>query len=471
MSDRAFTNSKRDLTVRVLGIIIVLLSLPSFIFFLRAYPQHRRWAYFGVGILPFLIGALNLDAAFVSWGAWTGYATGFVVSLLDTLALAIIVTAQKFRLNVKFFVIFLMYIFSTVFSMLQSDLWMSSAFYVFQLIRVALVFLAVSSFAGEYQSLRWLSFGLAAGAMYQCIVVIDQKLSGVVQAFGTLGHQNLLGLMLHFVTLPLLALIFAGERSKFIMSGVLAALLSVALGASRGSLAFVAVGIVGVTLLSLFRAATPRKWKLIGLGLLAAGLMVPIALNTLSERFGGAEMYAGPDGEREAFERAARAMWSDHPMGVGANQYVLVANKEGYSERAGVIWNWTSRAAKVHNMYLLAGAETGWIGAFTFSLLIVWPIVTGLVFLLRNRTDPRGDIILGNVTAFIVLALHGFYEWVFFMAHAQYLFAISLGIVASNVRRSAVRRRTILIGSGQAMPGKVPDSRVPGLSNRHTVNL
>jgi O-antigen ligase len=457
--------------MRVVGIIIVLLSLPSFVFLLRTYPYHRRWAYFGIGIFPFIIGALNLDAAFISWGAWTGYATGFVVSVLDTLVLAVLITARKFRLNVRFLLILAFYFFSVFISVFQSDLWMSSSFYVFQLIRVVLVFLAVSTFANDYKSVRWLSFGLAIGAIYQCIVTIEQKLSGVVQAFGTMGHQNLLGLMLHFVTLPLLALIFAGERSKIIRCGVLAALLSVALGASRGSLAFVTIGLIVVIVLSLVRAATARKWKLIGLGVLAAGLMVPIALSSLSERFGEAEMYAGPDGEREAFERAARAMWLDNPMGVGANQYSLTANIGGYYERAGVAWNWSNRSTKVHNMYLLAGAETGWIGAFAFSLLIVWPIVTGLLFLLTNRADPRGDIVLGNVAAFIALALHGFYEWVFFVVHAQYLFAISLGVVASNVRRSAVRRRAVGRGSEQVRPAKVPYGPVARKSHPLTVNL
>jgi O-antigen ligase len=145
-------------------------------------------------------------------------------------------------------------------------------------------------------------------------------------------------------------------------------------------------------------------------------------------------------------------MWLDNPMGVGANQYSLTANIGGYYERAGVAWNWSNRSTKVHNMYLLAGAETGWIGAFAFSLLIVWPIVTGLLFLLTNRADPRGDIVLGNVAAFIA-------------------FAISLGVVASNVRRSAVRRRAVGRGSEQVRPAKVPYGPVARKSHPLTVNL
>ena len=39
------------------------------------------------------------------------------------------------------------------------------------------------------------------------------------------------------------------------------------------------------------------------------------------------------------------AMGNNHPMGVGANQYVIVADSKGYSQNAGVIWNSLSRGA------------------------------------------------------------------------------------------------------------------------------
>src|SRR3546814_17988207 len=84
--------------MRIVGILLVLLSIPAFIAWLRSYPRQRKWAYLGVGLLPFVVSALNLDAALISWAGWPGYAKGIVLSLLDTLALAILVTsAGPFR--------------------------------------------------------------------------------------------------------------------------------------------------------------------------------------------------------------------------------------------------------------------------------------------------------------------------------------------------------------------------------------
>ncbi|PKP68868.1 MAG: hypothetical protein CVT83_04880 [Alphaproteobacteria bacterium HGW-Alphaproteobacteria-5] len=331
--------------------------------------------------------------------------------------------------------VFLLYFCAVLLSVAVSTLPMSSAFYAFQLVRAFVVFVAVASFAGRPGAVRWLCFGLALGAIFQAVMTIDQRLSGVVQAAGTMGHQNLLGMMLHFVSLPLLALLLAGERRKLIMLGVFAALVAVALGASRGAIGFVAIGLALLFLLSLVRRSTPHKWKIAGLAVLVLAVVAPVAVSSFQERFVNQPLSGIVDGERLAFERAAKAMWSDYPMGVGANQYVVVANAQGYSEQAGVNWNRTSRSTNVHNMYLLAGAEMGWTGLASLILLLAWPVLRGLGFAFGQRRDPRGDIVLGASVAILVTAFHGLVEWIFVTSHVQYMFAIAMGIIAGSIRQ------------------------------------
>jgi O-antigen ligase len=126
-------------------------------------------------------------------------------------------------------------------------------------------------------------------------------------------------------------------------------------------------------------------------------------------------------------------------MGVGANQYVVMANMLGYSQRAGVIWSSGSRSANVHNTYLLIAAETGYLGIITYLILLFSGILTALRSAWVRPRTPDGEISLGAAVTLIIVALHCFYEWVFVDWVIQYLFAITLGIVAGiSIRQKSV---------------------------------
>lgn len=422
--------------MRFVGLLIIFISFPLFVSFLKSRPDKRVWAYFAIGLMPFVMGSLNLDAALINYAGWPGHTKGLIITILDSLALAIIATSVSPLKKLPLFGVLLAYFGAAVLSMAFSNQPVISSFYGFQLGRVILLFVAVAAIMRDPKAIHWLAYGLAAGAIFQGLTTIEQRLGGAVQAAGTMGHQNLLGFMLHFVTLPLMALLLAGKMHKLNILGVLFALIAVALGASRGTVAFAAFGLIILVVLSIARQFTGHKMKILGMAVLAFVIVAPLALSTLERRFGDNPVSTKLDTERQAFERAANSMWQDHPMGVGANQYVIIANAEGYSQRAGVIWNFGSRSAHVHNLYLLSAAETGWIGLLTLCTLFGWVIIRGIAFAFGNRRDARGDVVLGATVAVLVAALHSFYEWIFVFSQVQYLFAISLGIIAGILRQA-----------------------------------
>lgn len=433
--------------MRFVGLFIILLSFPIFVSFLKSNPEKRVWAYFAIGLMPFTMGWLNLDAALVDYAGWPGHTKGAIITILDSLALAIIVTSGAPLKRLPLLGVMLGYLIASVVSMAFSDQPVTSSFYAFQWGRVVVLFVAVAAIMRDPRAIHWLGYGLAVGAIFQGVVAIGQRLTGVVQATGTMGHQNLLGFMLHFVTLPLLALLLAGKMHKLNILGVVFALMCVALGASRGTVGFAAIGMITLLLLSLARKMTSHKLKILGLAVLAFAIVAPLALSTLERRFGDLPVATGLDSERQAFERAAVNMWADHPMGVGANQYVLVANAEGYSARAGVIWNFGSRSAHVHHFYLLTAAETGWFGLLAVISLFLWVILRGLAFAFTNRRDARADVVLGATVAVFVGSLHSFYEWIFVSYQVQYVFAISLGVTAGIIRQANAEKRARFVPS------------------------
>ncbi|WP_120716553.1 O-antigen ligase family protein [Tsuneonella amylolytica] len=448
--------------MRFIGLFLLIAMVPVLVWWLKAYPHQRKWAYAAIGALPFVINAVNLDAAFIAWSTWPGYAKGLIFTALDSLALALIITFRGSFRRLPLQITVLFYLIATIVSLAFSGSAMSSAFYVFQVGRLFLVFVAVAAVVAKPHGIRFLCFGLGFGAIFQAVAAVNERFSGALQSSGTMGHQNLLGMMLHFVTLPLLALLLAGEKNKLVPVGLIAALVAVALGASRGAIGFVAMGIGLLFLLSLLRGANAHKRKVVGAAVVGLMIIGPLTYESLTRRLEVAPTASasGYD-ERAAFERAARAMWSDHPMGVGANQYVVTANTQGYSKNAGVAWSWRSRSANVHNVYLLVGAETGYLGLIALIAMFGSAIALGFRYVARHPKDPRGDVVLGFTVAILVMSVHSLYEWIFVTYQAQYMFAIALGVIAGFARQDRIT------GVRKVIPARFPEPRT--LRSRESV--
>lgn len=428
--------------MRFVALAFILLSLPVFIALLKQFPAKRDWALVALGLMMFLIGDLQADAAVISWRLWQGTSRGFFISPADMLAIALIVTRSGPRGRSPFLWLVLLYPVPATISAIVGVMPMASFFTVTVTLKMVLLFVALAGELRRPTALPSLMTGLAMGLMIQGGYVIKEKLSGVVQAKGTSDHQNILGMMVEMSLIPLIAMVLEGERRKIIYGGIIAALIIVAGGGSRGTMAFITVGIILTFLLSIIRRPTPRKTKILGLAVLGALVFVPLGLATLENRFGDNSAIEF-DGARPAFERAARAMAADYPFGIGGNNYVLVANKEGYSQRAGVEWGGNNLTAPVHNSFLLARAETGWFGQIIMFMLLTLPLVAGLRVSFADRKSPMFGMGLASTSVMIVTVLHCNYEYAWHLEVVQRLFFANLAILSAclALHRSQKRRR------------------------------
>ena len=105
---------------------------------------------------------------------------------------------------------------------------------------------------------------------------------------------------------------------------------------------------------------------------------------------------------------AARVIIADHPLGVGPNQYLFVANLGGYSERAGVAWNYANRSAPMHNSYLLQSrAELGLVGLIGLLTMIFSVVVVGLKASAppTSRTNDS-ELMIGTLATVVVVSIH-----------------------------------------------------------------
>jgi O-antigen ligase len=268
---------------------------------------------------------------------------------------------------------------------------------------------------------------------------------GVLQAGGTLGHENFLGLLSHFVTFPGIALLLAGQRGWRPIVGPVSGLVAAALTVSRATVGLLAAGFIALFCLSARRGWTPRKAHVLVVSIALAVLLMPLVVSSFQERFSFSDKTIGNNyDERAAFEKAATMMISDHPLGVGANSYVLIANTEGYNSRAGVAWVVGSESTNVHNVYYLVAAETGYVGLLTFLLVLLVPLVTAFRCARRYRHDPRGDFLLGMGMSLLIVYIHSYFEWVFITFQGQYMFALSAGMIAGTAKQLGYWRYPVL---------------------------
>lgn len=427
--------------MRFVALAVILLSLPAFIHWLTDRPERRQYAMMFLGGGLFLSGAVQIDASFISWPLWTGMVRGATVSLIDTMALAMIISRRRSGSSIPLLWVALLYLGVAALSMLPSRLPFASFFYVFQVARCIILYAAIAPELTSFAALRSLLRGMALGLMVQFGFVASQKLGGVVQAHGTMIHQNTLGIMTELAVLPLVAALLGGVKDKLLMLGIACGLVIVAAGGSRATLAITVVSIAFLVILSLIQNKTPTKTRVAGLGVVIAVLVAPVAMSTLNARFGSRTMVE-EDQSRLAMERAAVLMSQDNFFGVGANTYVNVANAEGYSARGGVSWGGGLRGVPVHNAFLLARSETGWLGEFAFFLLFAVPMVVGFRHAFRSRTGLDGSMALGSAIALTAVAFHSQYEFVAQTVGPQGLIFINIAIIAGVVRaRSTVSKR------------------------------
>ena len=375
------------------------------------------------GFLPI---AFNPNIAIINWAGWPGYVVGNQITGIDLLALVLFINLPPAQRPAPFRIVMALYFLAMVFSIFQAQVPMAAAFYTWQLLRVYFVYIVVRRASSNERVLDAILTGMTIGLCFEAVLAGWQRLGhDVLRAEGTLGHENLLGLISEFAMFTPFALLLAGKRRWQTTVAPIAGAIVAVLTASRAAVGFGAIGLVMIFLASSLRSWTPRKARALLASVTVILVLSPIAWNSFQERFAKAPV--GAD-ERAMFNEASAMILADHPFGIGANNYVVVANSGGYSERARIPW--TSAVAIVHNLYWLTAAETGYFGLIALVLLWFQITITSLRCSWKYTKGFRGDMLLGLGVTLLVVGLHNAYEWVFLVFNVQYLFGITAGLVA-----------------------------------------
>lgn len=424
-----------------LFLLVWLVFTPALAAYLRSQPRYLPHACFAMGAMLFFLNP-HLYVAPVSWPAWPGPVKGIEVSMIDGVAIAIIAaTTGRARTPILLKVGLAIFALGILVSTVTGVQAWPASFYAWQVFRAVLVYLAVSRAAALDDRVPMAILGgLAIGIFYNCFTAVRQFMGGDIQAGGNMGHQNLLGMMTHFAVFPAFALLLGGHRTKLSLALLAAGATIAIVGGSRATIGLFGIGLVITTVLSMRYRMTGRKSAFAAVAVAALALAAPLMAWAVDRR--SEDSRASSNQERAAFINAATMMIKDHPMGVGGNQYVIVANVGGYSGRAGVAWNFGNRSAPVHNLYYLTTAELGFFGLVGLLTMFAGAIAHGWRSL-RRVSGERADFAVGTTAVLIVVAAHSYYEYITVTFYVQYLLGMGLGILigvtSAVTSRKAVR--------------------------------
>ena len=396
---------------------------------LRSNDRLLQIAWILVGFSPFVIQSLHLYMSAIVWDGWPGFIQGIELTALDALALALYLSLPRepdphplpFRIAFGF------YFFAVLFAAAQAIMPEAALFYCWQLARMFLLYAVVVRACANPLVPEALLKGMAAGLILEALTVLWQRLGQhIFQTPGTMSGQNELGLVSHFVVFPFFALLLTGRAGRLpivvFLTGVIVELMTT----SRATIGLAAMGYLLVFALSATHGWTSRKSGMLLAVAIAAAVVAPVAISAIAQR--GGSQIEGSDASRVDLERAASMMLRDHPLGVGADNFVLAANTGGYYIRAGV--DWGNFRATVHNLYWLNLAENGYLGLAAYAIFLLAPLMVALRCGVRHRRDIRGDLLIGLGVALLLVYMQNFEEWIFITYRVQYVFVINVGLIA-----------------------------------------
>ncbi len=439
-----------------LGISVLLLA--ALCGWLQANQNRHGLFWMVIGASTLLYSAVpQFGFMIVGDAAYPGHTKGFEITILDIAIVGYLINKRGANKDIRtpFRKVMVFYFVAAFASALVADYYRASLFYVFQLLRMYATYRAIMIATLDEENYQSFLKGIAIGVFGELLFVLYQRFGqGSIQPSGTFGHQNQLGLISNLLMFTVASSFLAGDRKPSRLISVAATLVASALTGSRATTGLAFMGLAACYFQSLYHGASSRKVKLGVVGAVVGLILGSIAWAQLQVRFeneakaGYSSTEDGSMDERNRFVAASSMMLADHPLGVGANNFVLMANVGGYYDRAGVIPTTGSRAAHVHNIYWLTLAELGYFGFLALMAVILVPIIAGLRAAMKYRRERNGEVAGGLAVALMIAFLHSYYEWLIVTSYAQYFVAIVLGLLASRI--IILERRAVPAVAGES---------------------
>lgn len=393
---------------------------------------------------------------------YRGHTKGFEFSLLEMLAIALIVAAilgkktgdKTWRWLPPGLLLYLLYCAASWLSLFAAPEKTYVLMAGIRFTKIVLVFAGTFFFIREEKDVHLLLKALAVTMIVQAVVVLKMKyVDGFYQVRGWFEHQNPLAMWAYLCGLPLFAAGMSDvpkAETKWYFAGFVASAIIVQSSLSRAALAAFAVGVVLVVLLSFADKISPKRViSVVCLGVIGA-LGLVMAFGTIVGRFNDEGNEASGE-TRVVMNLASKAMLDDSSIGIGWNNFALTINApfpygdviDDREREKGRPVDEEYAKGVVESHYWLLLAETGYGGLITYLLFITVTAGWCLLGMWRWRRQFLAAFLCGLLVAMALTYLHSSLERVLTQTKNMATWMILLGAAAriETWRRAAIGKR------------------------------
>ena len=417
----------------------------------------------------------RLDLNYLSREWYRGTSRGFEISILDILALSLLVSTlliprrdEESRVYWPASLgLMLLYFLYACFNVAISEPKLFSLFELFRMFRGLILVLAVALFVRSERELRLFIVGLALMVCYEGLLALKQRyLEGIHRVPGTLIESNSLSVLL-CTTTPVMVTALTSRLPRALKClcacAIPLALVAEIMTISRAGVTIMSLVLFLATVSTITFRITPRTVAITLVVVLGVAGLAAKSWSTLSERFGESTMEQEYGNKKNMgrgyYLRMARAIGKDYFFGVGLNNWSYwVSNKIGPQHGYKFVpYKGTDRepsdqvpsdsnvdeaqAAPAHNLGALTLGELGIPGLALFTLVWLRWFQMGASFLWRRDPDPMRRMGVGLFFGFCGMFLQCLTEWVFRHLPLYYTIHIMLGVLMGlyYLKRKAAR--------------------------------
>jgi hypothetical protein len=399
----------------------------------------------------------NFTLVFNSIETYRGHTKGFEATLIEILAIALIVSSANNKQNQppsRFWppgaTLYLLYCVASWVSIFGALNQLYALMAGVRFTKALVIYIAAFHFIRDEEDVRWLLKSLVGTLCVQALVVLKMKyVDHSYQVHGWFEHQNPLAMWCYMCGLPLLAACMSKvpkAEAHWYTAGFVASALMIQSSLSRAALLFFAVGVVIVVIFGLIDGITStRVTFVLGMTVLGA-IAITMSLHTIVGRFHD----EGNDQSAETrvvMNLSANEMLHHSTFGIGWNCFALGINHpypfgdiiDDAERDKGHKVDEDYAKGVVESHYWLLLAETGYPGFATYLLFIgvtSWWCLKGMFYW---RGTVSGVFLGGLFAALILTYVHSNFERSLTQTKNMSMWLIFLGVAArmSTWRRAA----------------------------------